>query len=217
MPQQGLMDMDTDTIRVAVHAPDAVIRAGLVSCLQHDRRICEVPRDRMREAHVIVVAVEVADASTLELLRNLCDAPDARFLAVLGKQWQADISAAVDCGVRAVLPRDDFTPAVFVRTLLTIANGGGSFPPTLQGTLMEQVRWTQREVLAPRGLAASGVSPREVDVLRMVAEGRELSEIAVKLSYSERTVKYVLYGLMKRMQLRNRAHAVSYAIRAGII
>ncbi|WP_256069858.1 MULTISPECIES: LuxR C-terminal-related transcriptional regulator [unclassified Streptomyces] len=41
--------------------------------------------------------------------------------------------------------------------------------------------------------------------------------MAIKLSYSERTVKYILYGLMKRFSLRNRAHAVSYAIRAGII
>ena len=116
-----------------------------------------------------------------------------------------------------MLWRDTFTPAAFVRTLLTVADGGGSFPPTLQGTLMEQVQWTHREVLAPRGLTASGVSPRELDVLRLVSEGRELSEIATKLCYSERTVKYILYGLMKRLQLRNRAHAVSYAIRAGLI
>ncbi|WP_239013681.1 response regulator transcription factor [Streptomyces sioyaensis] len=51
----------------------------------------------------------------------------------------------------------------------------------------------------------------------MVSEGKELAEIAAKLCYSERTVKYILYGLMKRLQLRNRSHAVSYAIRAGLI
>jgi DNA-binding NarL/FixJ family response regulator len=213
MPQQVL----NDTVSVAIHAPDGIIRAGLLSCLEQDRRLRETPPDAIDEADVIAVAVDVADASALDLLRELRDARDARFVLVAGKQWQADISAAVDCGVRAVLWRDNFTPAVFIRTLITVADGGGSFPPTLQGTLMEQVQWTQREVLAPRGLTTSGVSPREVDVLRLVAEGSELSEIAAKLSYSERTVKYILYGLMKRFQLRNRAHAVSYAIRAGII
>ncbi|MET7685415.1 response regulator transcription factor [Streptomyces sp. NPDC005423] len=213
MPQQLL----TATARVAIHAPDGITRAGLGSYLQHDRRVSELPSDKMQEADVIVVAVDVTDASALDLLRSLNDSPDARFVMVTGQQWQADITAAVDCGVRAVLWRDAFTPAVFIRTLLTIAGGGGNFPHTLQGALMEQVRWTQREVLAPRGLTASGVSPREVDVLRLIAEGKEYSEIASKLAYSERTVKYTIYGLMKRLQLNNRAHAVSYAIRAGII
>lgn len=213
MSQQVLVD----TVRVAVHSTDAVIREGLVSCLHQERRVREVPLDRIDEADTIVVAVDIVDASVLELLRGLSDKPEARFLVIAARQWQADISAAVDRGVRAVLWRDSFTPAAFIRTLLTIADGGGSFPPTLQGTLMEQVQWTHREVLAPRGLTASGVSPREVDVLRLVADGKELCEIASKLCYSERTVKYILYGLMKRLQLRNRAHAVSYAIRAGLI
>ncbi|WP_066948795.1 helix-turn-helix transcriptional regulator [Streptomyces lushanensis] len=213
MPQQVL----ADTVRVALHSPDIVVGAGLVSYLRNDRRTCEVPPGRAQEADVIVVAVDIADASALDLLGTLCDKPDVRFAMVVGKEWQADVSAAVDRGVRAVLWRDSFSPATFIQTLLTIADGGGSLPPTLQGTLMEQVRWTQREVLAPRGLTASGVSRREVDVLRLVAEGEELYEIATKLSYSERTVKYILYGLMKRLRLRNRAHAVSYAIRAGLI
>ncbi|WP_055612805.1 helix-turn-helix transcriptional regulator [Streptomyces phaeochromogenes] len=213
MPQQVL----TDTVRVAIHAPDAIVRAGLLSYLHNDRRIREVPPDKLREADVIVVTVDVADSSTLDLLHSLCDRPDARFALVVGKGWHADVSAAVDRGVRAVLWRDSFSQAAFIRTLHTIADGGGSLPPTLQGTLMEQVRWAQRELLAPRGLTASGISPREVDVLRLVAEGTELADIATKLSYSERTVKYILYGVMKRLHLKNRAHAVSYAIRAGII
>jgi DNA-binding NarL/FixJ family response regulator len=214
MPQQRLT---TATVRVAVHAPDAVIRAGLASHLQHDHRLAEIPPEKASEADVTVVAVDTVDASTLDLLGALSDSCDARFVMVVGRQWHADVTAAVDRGVRAVLWRASFTDAGFARAVLTVADGGGSFPPTLQGTLMEQVQWTQREVLAPRGLSASGVSPREVDVLRLIAQGQELSEIAEKLSYSERTVKYVLYGLMKRLQLRNRAHAVSYAIRSGLI
>jgi DNA-binding NarL/FixJ family response regulator len=206
-----------DTTRVVVHAPDAVTRAGLVSSLENDRRVVEVSADESHGADVLVVAMDTVDAQALDLLPTLCDRPEAHFVLVVGRQWLANVSTAVDRGVRAVLWHDSFTPQAFVRTLLTVASGGGSFPPTLQGILLEQVQWTHKEVLAPRGLNASGVTSREVDVLRLVAEGQELSEIAQKLSYSERTVKYVLYGLMKRMQLRNRAHAVSYAIRSGII
>lgn len=212
MAQQTL----TSTVCVAVHSCDAVIRKGLVSSLEHDRRFREVPPERLHEADAIVAAFDTVDAAALDQLRDLSDKPDARFLVVAGK-WQADVSAAVDRGVRAVLWRDAFTPPAFIRTLHTVADGGGSLPPTLQGTLMEQVQWTRREVLAPLGLTSSGISPREVDVLRLVSEGKELSEIATMLCYSERTVRYTLYGLMKRLQLRNRAHAVSFAIRAGLI
>ncbi|MGW7576666.1 response regulator transcription factor [Streptomyces sp. NPDC054765] len=210
MPQQT----PTQRVGVAIHSPDTLTQAGLASYLQHDRRFCETSAD---QADVTVVAVDTANAATLSLLHSLSTSSHARFALLVGRQWQADIFAAVDRGVRAVLWRDSFTPAAFSQALLTVARGGGSFPPALQGTLMRQVQWTHHEVLTPRGLTASGVSPREVEVLRLVAEGLELSEVAEKLAFSERTVKYVLYGLMKRLNLRNRAHAVSYALRTGLI
>jgi DNA-binding NarL/FixJ family response regulator len=196
---------------------DEVTRAGLVSCIAQDRRVKETPVAAIDEADVVVAAFDTVDAPALERLVALSDRPETRYVIVAGRRWQADVSSAVDRGVRAVLWREGFTPQVFVRTVLTVAAGGGSFPTALQGTLMEQVRWTHREVLTPRGLTASGVSPREVDVLRLVAEGSEVPEIAAELCYSERTVKYILYGVMKRLRLRNRAHAVSYAIRSGLI
>jgi DNA-binding NarL/FixJ family response regulator len=213
MSQQVL----TRQVRVAIHAPDAITRAGLADQLRNDRRLCELPPKRAAEADVTVLAVDTADASTLSLLRTLADRPRARFVLVLGGPWQADVFAAVDRGVRAVLWRNTITPTILTQALLTVAEGGGSFPPTLQGTLMRQVQRTQREILTPHGLTATGVSPRDLDVLRLIAEGEEPAEIAAKLSYSERTVRYVLYGLMKRMNLHNRAHAVSYAIRTGLI
>jgi DNA-binding NarL/FixJ family response regulator len=54
-------------------------------------------------------------------------------------------------------------------------------------------------------------------VLRLVAEGHDTSEIADQLCYSERTVKNVLHDITTRLQLRNRTHAVAYAVREGLI
>jgi DNA-binding NarL/FixJ family response regulator len=67
------------------------------------------------------------------------------------------------------------------------------------------------------GTLASGLTQREISVLRLVAEGLDTAEIASKLSYSERTVKNVMHALTTRLQLRNRAHAVAYALREGYI
>jgi len=49
------------------------------------------------------------------------------------------------------------------------------------------------------------------------ADGFDTNEIAGKLCYSERTVKNVIYGVTHRLKLRNRSHAVAYALRAGMI
>ncbi|PSM38095.1 helix-turn-helix transcriptional regulator [Streptomyces dioscori] len=181
---------------MAIHAPAPLVRAGLAGFVALDPRLHELPRDRIREADAIVVAVETADASALDLLPRLSDEPDARFLVVVGKRWGADLSAARERGVRAVVWWDFCSPDVFARTVRAVAAGDGSAPTPVQ---------------APR------LNSREVDVLRLIAEGKQCDEIAVELSYSERTVRYILYGAMKRTRTRNRAHAVSYAIRAGLI
>ena len=69
----------------------------------------------------------------------------------------------------------------------------------------------------PRGLTISGLTEREVEVLRLVADGFDTAEIAKKLSYSERTIKNILHDVVSRFGLRNRAHAVAYALREGLI
>ena len=73
------------------------------------------------------------------------------------------------------------------------------------------------QVLTPRGLTFAGLTPRETEVLRLVAQGDDTAEIARKMCYSERTVKSVLHDLTTRLQLRNRTHAVAYAVREGLI
>lgn len=215
MPQQVLIE----TVRVVLHAPAPLIGAALAGFVALDPRLRELPRDRIREADVIVVAVDVADASALDLLRSLCDKPGARFLVVVGKQWQADVSAARNRGVRAVVWWDFCSPDVFVRSVRAVADSDESGPSS-QRVPTRQVRHSERaeqKVVASRSRSASKLSAREVDVLRLIAEGKHCDEIATELSYSERTVRYILYGAMKRMRSRNRAHAVSHAIRTGLI
>ncbi|MGW0581969.1 response regulator transcription factor [Streptomyces sp. NPDC002920] len=204
---------------MAIHAPAPLVRAGLAGFVALDPRLRELPCDRTREADVIVVAVDVADDSALELLPRLCDRPGARFLVVVGKRWQADVPAAQKRGVHAVVWWDFCSPDVFARTVRAVAGGDGS-TPTRPGALTRQVRHperTEQNVPVSRARAVSQLSAREVDVLRLIAEGKQCDEIATELSYSERTVRYILYGAMERMRTRNRAHAVSYAIRAGLI
>lgn len=61
------------------------------------------------------------------------------------------------------------------------------------------------------------LTAREVDILRFIADGHSNVHIARSLSCSQHTVKNVIHGMMARLQLRNRAHAAAYAVRAGLI
>jgi DNA-binding NarL/FixJ family response regulator len=72
-------------------------------------------------------------------------------------------------------------------------------------------------VLAPRGLTFSGLTEREVKVLRLLADGMDTTEVGRQLFLSERTVKNVVHDIMSRLNLRNRTHAVAYALRQGLI
>jgi len=87
----------------------------------------------------------------------------------------------------------------------------------LLGKLLTHVGSLQRSAVDPRGMSLSTLTTREADMLRMVSEGLDTAEIARKTAYSERTVKNVLHEVITRLQLRNRAHAVGYALRNGLI
>jgi len=83
--------------------------------------------------------------------------------------------------------------------------------------LVDEARSVQQDMLATHGLLPGGLTVREAEVLRLLADGEDTAHIARQLSYSERTIKKVLQDVMSRLDLRNRAHAVSYAMRVGAI
>jgi len=82
---------------------------------------------------------------------------------------------------------------------------------------MRQVGSLQRHQLHPRGLHFNGLTHREISILRLIADGHSTTEIARQLAYSERTIKNTLQGVTTRLQLRNRSHAVAYALREGML
>ncbi|HVT70369.1 MAG TPA: helix-turn-helix transcriptional regulator, partial [Trebonia sp.] len=100
--------------------------------------------------------------------------------------------------------------------------GAGDLPPDMLGNLLGQIGRALRTGSDSRSAARTaaplpGFSQRETDVVRLVAEGLDTREIAAKLSYSERTIKNVIQGIMVRLNLRNRAHVVAHAAREGYL
>jgi DNA-binding NarL/FixJ family response regulator len=129
----------------------------------------------------------------------------------------AGLLAAVEVGANGVLRRSESTPQNLVGSIQAAAAGEGSLPPDLLGRLLGQVGRLHRQVLTPRGLTFSGLTDREVKVLRLLADGLGTAEVGRQLFLSERTVKNVVHDVTSRLNLRNRTHAVAYALRQGLI
>ncbi|MGW2518391.1 helix-turn-helix transcriptional regulator [Streptomyces sp. NPDC001617] len=205
-------------IPVAVHAPDPILREGVRGQL---RRYPEVDlREEGDPAPGIVVLLvdDVLDETALTRLRRLARTEGVRAVLVVRSLRESELLDVIGCGVGAVVWRHEATAPRLLQAVRAAARGDGDLPADLLGRLINQVGTLHRTAAGGTGAGhAPGLTQREVDVLRLVAEGFDTSEIAAKLSYSERTVKNVMHGLTTRMRLRNRAHAVAHALREGYI
>jgi DNA-binding NarL/FixJ family response regulator len=202
-------------IATYVHGRDPISQAGVISQLRMRPEIRIV--DSADQAVVAVIIADQVDETTTRELRSMRKDGQPRLMLVATTVDDAALVAAAEAGVGGLLRRSDASADLLVRTIVRVASGEGEVPPDLLGRLLEQVGRLQRQVLAPRGLTFTGLTPRETQVLRLVADGHDTSEIALQLCYSERTVKNVLHDLTTRLQLRNRSHAVAYAVREGLI
>lgn len=204
-----------------VHAVDPVSAAGLASQLRSHPGIEVVDRPSpsapgASEA-VAVVAIEQLDEAAADLLRRARSLGARRIVLVCLNPASIDLIKAIDLGVCAILSRSEASMHRLVQAVVSAAAGEAAIPADLLGRLLDHVARIQHDVLSPRGLKLSGLADREAQILSRVADGMDTKAIALELNYSERTVKNVLHDVTSRYQLRNRPHAVAFAVREGLI
>jgi DNA-binding NarL/FixJ family response regulator len=205
-----------ERIKTYIHADDPISRAGVASQLRPRPEVLVLEGVDAGEATVsLVVADRVAEPS-LRAIRALRQRGTSVVLMVVEVD-DGSLVSAIEAGVAALIRRAEATPDRLVAVIRSAAAGEAAVPPDLLCRLLNQVGQLQRQVLAPRGLSFAVLADREVEVLRLVADGLDTAEIATRLSYSQRTIKTVLHDVTTRLQLRNRSHAVAYALREGLI
>jgi DNA-binding NarL/FixJ family response regulator len=200
-----------------VYAGDPISQAGVIAGLVKQPDVDVVAAEEIDRAEVAVVVADAVDAECIRVLRAVQRNGVPRTVLVATTVDDAAVVSAAEAGVSGLLRRAEATPERLARVIVRVAGGEGEVPADLLGRLLLQVGRLQRQVLAPRGLNFTGLSERETEVLRLIAAGHDTAEIAARLCYSERTVKNVLHDITTRLQLRNRSHAVAYAMREGLI
>jgi DNA-binding NarL/FixJ family response regulator len=206
-----------ERVAVHVHADDPISRSGVVSQLRQRPELWMLQESEIDRAAVLFVVADSVEPETGTLLRRLSRTVPAKLVLIVSRVDDAGLITAVECGVLGLVRRSEATPERLVQVAVLAARDESSMPSDLLARLMVQMGKMHRQLLDPQGLSFSGMNSREIGVLKLVADGLDTRQIAESLAYSERTVKNILHDVTSRLQLRNRSHAVAYAMRHGLI
>ncbi|MFI0724481.1 response regulator transcription factor [Streptomyces sp. NPDC021224] len=208
--------MSVDRIAVDLRAWDPISQAGVASQLRLRPEVRLLDRDP-EAASVVVAVVDAVDDEVLGMLRQIHRAGSPRGVLVVTLIDENQLVKAAECGFIGVIRRSEASPAKLVEVIGAVARGEGYVPADLLGGLLVQVGRFQGDRTNVHGLNLSRLNEREIEVLRLVAEGCSTADIALKLAYSDRTIKNILHSVMTRLNLRTRSQAVAYAMRQGLI
>ena len=186
-------------IRTLIADDHAMFRRGIASCLGQDPDFTVVGeaedgdtaiRLGIAERPVLaIIDLHLVDGDGLRVVNALREAsPQTRAVVCAAAADTLELYRAIEAGAVAYLLKAEMRVETLAASLRAVALGDGLIPPSMLGELVEHIGRMSREVWTPHGMGLAGLSPREVEILRLAAEGDDTREIALKLSYSDRTV-----------------------------
>jgi DNA-binding NarL/FixJ family response regulator len=202
--------------------------AGAKAQLMNQPSIELVSPADLDRARVALVVSEAVDESVAKVVRAIQRDGIRRVVLVAARFDEAGVVAAVGAGVTAFLRKSEATSARLVEVIREADEAGCQLPEGLlkRAAASAQVCPRPAAPVLPRlpdakalgtTLTTVRLSAREVEVLRLVAEGFDTTEIAEQLAYSESTIKGILAKIMTRLDARNRCHAIAIVVREGLI
>jgi DNA-binding NarL/FixJ family response regulator len=214
---------------VFIYASDPLSAAGAKAQLVNQPAIELVGPADLARARVALVVAESADEAVARVVRTIQRDGIPRVVLVAAHFDEAGVVVATAAGVTSFLRRVDATSARLTECLREADESGCCLPEGLlkkaavvQAQVESQpppvIDLTERRhdgtvsTLTERRLGA-----RETEVLRLVADGYDTTDIAEQLAYSESTIKGVLAKIMTRLEARNRCHAIAIVVREGLI
>lgn len=207
-------------IAVAMHAPGGEPPSELVSAFSANTEVILLAPNERASAEVVVVLAEVTTDDVVDELAALSSEAvnnQQRIVLVAGPLQERHLPKIFGAGVVSILPHRETTPRQIIRAVVASDAGRSVMPDVLVRWLADELRAAQNILLTTYGLAPGGVTVREVEILKLLAQGDDTGRIAANVGYSDRTIKKILQDMMSRLNLRSRAHAVSYAMRVGAI
>lgn len=210
-------------MRILLADDHALFRAGMASLLRasgievagevaNGFEALEAAR-RLRP-DLIMMDIAMPDCNGLEATRLIkAEWPQARIVIVTASDADAHVFEAIKSGAEGYLLKDASREELD-RTLEAVAAGRPALSPGLAGKILDEFLRLGRE-----GAQAGheDLTPREREVLQLVAGGSTNREIGAALTVSVHTVDFHMRNILRKLHLKNRAQAVAYAVRTGLV
>ncbi|MER7546080.1 response regulator [Actinomadura sp.] len=222
------------TIRVLIADDQVMIRDGLAALLSSDPEIEVVGQagngreavemSRRLDPDVIVMDIRMPEMDGLAATAELAGAPDpdadpagARPKVLVLTTFDLDeyVYEALGAGASGFLLKDA-SAADLVNGVRVVAAGDALLAPSITRRLIGDFARRRRHQ-RPSPQATAGLTPRELDVLRLMARGLSNAEIAAELVLAEQTIKTHVGHVLTKLGLRDRTQAVVYAYENGLV
>ncbi len=211
----------SEAIRVLIADDHAVVRRGVRALIdtEPDMEVVDEASDgeeSVRKAlslkpDVILLDIVMPRKGGLEAIVEIKrENPEARILILTSFSEDDKVLPAIKSGALGYLLKDS-SPEELLQAIRDVHRGDSSLHPTIARKLV-------REISQPTSLPLSEdpLSDREVEVLKLVAQGLSNQEIAEKLVVSDRTVAKHVGNILDKLHLANRTQAALYALREGV-
>jgi DNA-binding NarL/FixJ family response regulator len=153
---------------------------------------------------VALVDLQLPDMSGFDLIKKIRDkAPNARIIVLSSHEGDVDIQRALESGAQGYVAKG-IVRGELLETIRSVHAGKRRLPAAVAQKLAEH-------------MADETISPRELEVLSLMAAGKRNKEIAGELSIAEDTVKMHVRNILSKLQVNDRTEAVTSALRRGII
>jgi DNA-binding NarL/FixJ family response regulator len=216
-----------EPISVLIADDQALVRAGFRAILEAQPGIAVVGeaidgRDavdlaRRRRPNVVLMDIRMPDLDGLEATQRIVAEANEHEIAVLMLttfDLNEYVYEALRAGASGFLLKD-VLPEDLIAAVRVVAAGDGLIAPTITKRLIEQFVRTAPPSAPPPALES--LTPREVEVLTLVARGRSNGEIADELVLSQATVKTHVKRILAKLAVRDRVQAVVLAYEAGLV
>jgi two-component system invasion response regulator UvrY len=208
-------------IKVLVADDHAIVRRGLRQILAETPDImvggeaanAQEVLDLVRDQHwsVVILDIGLPGRSGLELLGDLRkERPDLRVLVLTVHPEDQYAMRAIRAGAAGFLTKES-APEKLIEAVRKIASGGRYVSAELAETLASALAGEAR------GAPHERLSDREFEILKMLASGKTVSDVARELSLSVKTVSTHRTRILKKMSMKNNAELTSYAVRNHLV
>lgn len=212
-------------VRVLIADDHTLFREGLRQLLEMEKDLevvgeaddglTAIARTREIKPDVVLMDINMPVVGGVAAIEQLAtEMPDAGIIALTMHRQDQYVFEAMRAGARGYLLKDA-KPTDLVFAIRMVARGASLIDPRMTTSVLKEFRRLASQAEEQQGV--SGLTPKEVEILKLLAMGLSNKEIGQRLCLAEKTVKNYLSTIFQKLQITDRVQAAIYALRHGLV